>query len=69
MKSTTQRVGYFKTISCHFFGNYINISHKTEVLTIILVCITYLNSYFIKKNLMKHNFCHLKYFSILLEKV
>ena len=30
-KSTTQWVGYFETISDHFFGNYINIFHEIEV--------------------------------------
>ena len=62
MKSTTQRVGYFETISCHFFGNYINISHKTEVLTVILMCSTYLNPYLIKNYNIKHNFCHFQFF-------
>ena len=42
MKSTTQWVGYFKTTSGHLFGNYINISHKTEVLIVISMCLTYL---------------------------
>ena len=65
MKSTTQWVGYFKTISGHFFGNYINISHRTEVLTVILICLTYLNPYLIKNYDIKHNFCHFQFFSIL----
>ena len=29
----------FTTISGHFIANYINIFHKTEVLTIILSCL------------------------------
>ena len=62
MKSTTQLVGYFETISGHFFGNYINISHKTEVLTVFLMCLTYLNPYLIKNYDIKHNFCHFCFF-------
>ena len=65
MKSTTQWVGYFETISGHLFGNYINISHKTEVLVVFLMCLTYSNLYLIKKYDIKHNFCHLCFFSIL----
>ena len=61
-KSTTQWVGYFETISGHFFGNYINISHKTEVLIVILMCLTYLNPYLIKNYDIKHNFCHFCFF-------
>ena len=34
-KSTKLRVGLFKGISGHFFANYINRFHKTEVLTVI----------------------------------
>ena len=64
MKSTTQRVGYFNSISGHFFGNYINISHKAEVLTVILMRLTYLNPYLIKNYNTKHNFCHIQFFSI-----
>ena len=62
MKSTTQWVGYFETISGHFFGNYINISHKTEVLIVVLMCLTYLNPYLIKNYDIKHNFCHFCFF-------
>ena len=32
--------GRFTTISSHFFANYMNIFHKTEVQTIILTCWT-----------------------------
>ena len=62
MKSTTQWVGYFETISGHFFGNYINISHKTEVLIVVLMCLTYWNPYLIKNYNIKHNFCHFCFF-------
>ena len=61
-KSTTQWVGYFETISGHFFGNYINISHKTEVLIVVLMCLTYLNPNLIKNYDIKHNFCHFCFF-------
>ena len=56
MKSSTQWLCYFKTISGHFFGNLINISHKTEILAVILMCPTYLNLYLIKNCDIKHNF-------------
>ena len=36
MNQTTLWVGHFKTISCHFFTNYIKNFHKTKVLTNIL---------------------------------
>ena len=45
-----------------FFGNYINISHKTEVLIVLLMCLTYLNPYLIKNYDIKHNFCHFCFF-------
>ena len=31
--------GHFKSISDNFFGNYINIFHKTEIQTVILRCL------------------------------
>ena len=37
-KETTFAFGQFTTISGHFFGNYINIFHKTEVQMVILRC-------------------------------
>ena len=61
-KSKTQWVGYFETISGHFFDNYINISHKTEVLIVVLMRLTYLNHYLIKNYDIKHNFCHFCFF-------
>ena len=36
-KMTTYEFGYFITIFGHFFANYIYISHKTEVLMVILM--------------------------------
>ena len=48
--------GLFTTISGHFFINFIKIFHKTEVPTIILRCITYLNLDWIKSYDMKHKF-------------
>ena len=36
-------VGHFMTLSGHFFADYINIFHKIELLTIILMCLTCLN--------------------------
>ena len=34
---------HFMTISAHFFGNYINIFHKTEIQTVNLRCLRSLN--------------------------
>ena len=48
MKCTNWLWQYFTTISCHFFANYINIFHKTEVLMNILRCQTCLNLNWIK---------------------
>ena len=31
--------GHFRTISGHFFANYMNIFHKTEIQTVILRCL------------------------------
>ena len=39
---------HFMTISGHFIANYIDIFHKTEVLTVILRCIKCLNPNWIK---------------------
>ena len=36
-KMTTYEFGHFTTIFGHFFANYIYISHKTEVLVVILM--------------------------------
>ena len=67
-KSTTQWVGYFETISGHFFGNYINFSHKTEVVIVILMCLTCWNPYSIKRYNMKHNFCYFCFFNFVRKK-
>ena len=47
-KSTTQSVGHFSIGSGHFFAHYINIFQKSEVLTVILKCLTCLNLNWIK---------------------
>ena len=62
------RVGHFKTISDHFFANYISIFHKTEVLTIILICLTCLKLNWIKSYDINHNLFRQLCFSILEEK-
>ena len=41
-------VGHFTTLSGHFLANYINIFHKIELPTIILMCLTCLNLVWIK---------------------
>ena len=48
MKVTKLWIGYFMTISCHFFTNYINNFRKTEDLRVILVCPIYKNINWIK---------------------
>jgi hypothetical protein len=40
--------GHLKTISGHFFANYIDVFHKTEDQTVILRCLTCLNLNWIK---------------------
>ena len=35
--------GHFRTISGHFLANHIKIFHQTEVQTVILSCLVYLN--------------------------
>ena len=47
-KQTKLWVGRFMTISGHFLANYINIFHKIELQTIILMCLTCLNLIWIK---------------------
>ena len=55
MKSTTQWLCYFKTISGHFFGNFINISHKNKIL-VVMMGPNYLNPHLINNYDIKHNF-------------
>ena len=50
--------GHSMTISGHFFVNYMNIFHKTEISTVILRCLTYLNLNWIKSYNIKHKFFH-----------
>ena len=57
------------TISGHFFGNFINISHKTEVLIVVLMCLTYLNPYLIKNYDIKHNCRHICFFQFCKKKI
>ena len=54
-KETTFRVGHFTTISGYFVGNYIYIFHKTEVMKIILRCLTCLNLNWIKRYHLNYN--------------
>ena len=42
------------SISCHIFAKYMKIFHKTEVPTVILRCLTRLNSNWIKNYDAKH---------------
>ena len=48
IENLSYKNGYFITISGHFFGNYINIFHKTEIQTVILRCLVCKNLYWIK---------------------
>ena len=45
--------GHFMTISGHFFANYIEIFHKTEIQTVILRCLVFLNPNYLKS-------CHIR---------
>ena len=52
---------HFMTISAHFFGNYINIFHKTEIQMVILSCLVCKNLNWIKSYdiiLITIKFCH-----------
>ena len=49
MKWTYWLWHYFKTISGHFFANYIKTFQRTEVLTVILRCFLYLYLIWIKE--------------------
>ena len=52
---------HFMSISGHFFANYLDNFHKTEVLMVILRCIVCLHPNWIKSNnmiLVKTYFCH-----------
>ena len=44
------KIGSFLTISGHFFANYITFFHKTEVQTVILMCLVSLNLNWIKSH-------------------
>ena len=61
-KVTHLGFGHFITISGHFFANYINIFHKTEVLMNIFWCQKYLNLNWIKDYDIKHNFSWFHFF-------
>ena len=65
MKRTMLGVGQCTAISGHFFDNYINNFHKTEVLTVILVCPIYKNLSWIKIYDINYNFLFVSVFSIL----
>jgi hypothetical protein len=45
--------GHFTTTSGHFFANYMNIFHKTEIQMVILRCLVCLNPSWIKSNVIK----------------
>ena len=64
-KDKTFKVGYFTTISGHFWAIYIYIFHKIEVQIIILRCLTSLNSNWIRTYNINHNFFWQLFFSIL----
>ena len=65
MKMTKLWIGYFMTIYCHFFTNYINNFHKTEELKGVLVYPIYENINWIKSYDINNNFCFVSIFSIL----
>ena len=54
--------GYFTTISVHFFANCIFIFHKTEIQTVILMCLTGLKSDWFKGYDTKYKYFHFHFF-------
>ena len=59
--------GLFTTIVGHFFANYVDIFHKTEVQMIILRCSTCLNLYWFKSFDTTRKYFHF-WFSVILWK-
>ena len=55
-KITKLGVGHFTSISGHFFTNYIDSFHKTEILTVILKDPTCQNLNWIKSYDLNHKF-------------
>ena len=62
-------VGHFLTLSGHFLVNYINILHKIELQTVILMCLTCLNGIWIKSYDIKHIFLFPFFFCNFVKKV
>ena len=58
----------FRTSSGHFFANYMNIFHKTEVQTVILRCLTGLKLNWLKSYDTKCKHFHFHFFAILSKK-
>ena len=54
--------GCFRTISGHFFANYMSIFHKSEVQMVILRCLTGLNSDWFKSYDTKCKYFHFWFF-------
>ena len=67
-KQTNLWVGQFTTLSGHFLANCINIFHKIELQTIILMCLTCLNLIWIKSYDIRHIFFISFFFAILQRK-
>ena len=59
----------FTTLSGHFFANYMNIFHKTEVQTVNLRCLTDLNPNLFKSYDTKCQHFHFPFFAILKKKI
>ena len=68
IKETTFCDGNFRTLSGHSVANYICIFHKTEVLTVILMCLLSLNLNWIKSYDINSNVFWQLFVSILEEK-
>ena len=64
-KSKKLGVGYFTSISGHFFANFINSFQKTEVLSVILIGLTCQNLIWLKSYNINHKVFHFLLFSIL----
>ena len=57
--------GHFLTICGHFYGNYIDIFHKTEIQMVILRCLMSLNFNWFKSYDTKYKYFHFRFFAIL----
>ena len=68
VKIQVSKVTIFFTISGPFFANYISIFHKTEILTVILRCLTGLTYDWLKSYDTKRKYFHFFFFCDFVQK-